>query len=113
VVDVAEALGLVRLSKGDLEITNIGRDIARADSRSLKRLLRELAIKLEPILTIYREISEKGSMSREELEKILDEFYGSEKEKAVECIISWGTYLGIFRWSPSTRMLVHVKRHTR
>jgi hypothetical protein len=50
VVDVAEALGLVRLSKRDLEITNIGRDIARADSRSLKRLLRELAIKLEPYI---------------------------------------------------------------
>ena len=49
-VDVAEALGLVRLSKRDLEITNIGRDIARADSRSLKRLLRELAIKLEPYI---------------------------------------------------------------
>ena len=55
-------------------------------------------------------------MSREELEKILDGFYGSEKEKAGECIISWGTsgtYLGIFRWSPSTWMLVRVKRHTR
>ena len=64
--------------------------MARADSRSLKRLLRELAIKLEPILTIYREISEKGSMGSEELKKILDGFYGSEKEKAVEYIISWG-----------------------
>jgi hypothetical protein len=52
-------------------------------------------------------------MSREELKKILDGFYGSEKEKAVEYIISWRTHLGIFRWSPSTLMLVHVKRHTR
>jgi len=29
-------------------------------------------------------------MSSEELKKILDGFYGSEKEKAVEYIISWG-----------------------
>jgi hypothetical protein len=32
-------------------------------------------------------------MSREELKKILDGFYGSEKEKVVEYIISWARRL--------------------
>lgn len=111
VIDVAEALDLVRLSKGDLEITNLGRDIARADSRSLKKILRELALKLEPISTIYREISAKEYMSREEFEKILETFYGPEGRKAFDCIINWGTYIGIFRWSPDTQILTYIKRH--
>ncbi len=113
VIDVAEALGLVRLSKGDLEITNLGKDIARADSRSLKRILRELALKLEPISTIYREISVKEYMSREELEKILETFYGPERRKAFDCIINWGTYLGIFRWNPDMQILKYIRRHHR
>ncbi|MEM1611046.1 MAG: AAA-associated domain-containing protein [Sulfolobales archaeon] len=111
VIDVAEALGLVRLSKGDLEITSLGRDVARANSRSLKKMLRELALKLEPISTIYREASVKGYISREELEKILEAFYGPEGGRAFECIISWGIYLGLFRWSPDTQILTHMRRH--
>ncbi|MEM4971699.1 MAG: AAA-associated domain-containing protein [Sulfolobales archaeon] len=113
VIDVAEALGLVKLSRGDLEITSLGRDIARADSRSLKKMLRELAIKLEPISTIYKEISEKGYMNKGELEKILETFYGPEKSKAFECIINWGIYLGLFRWSSDTQILTRIRKHTK
>ena len=40
-------------------------------------------------------------MSREELKKILDGFYGSEKEKAVEYIISWGNILGSLDGTPA------------
>lgn len=113
VIDVAEALGLVVLRKGDLEVTSLGRDVARADSRSLKKILRELAVKLEPISTIYNKIGEKGYLEREEVEKILEEFYGSEKGEALDCIINWGTYLGIFRWNASTQVLTYARRHVK
>ncbi|MEM0439916.1 MAG: AAA-associated domain-containing protein [Sulfolobales archaeon] len=113
VIDVAESMGLVRLEKGDLVITDTGKEVAKADSRSIKKILRNLVIGIEPISSIVKMLNEKGSIQIEELRSILEEFYGTKASEAIECLIHWGTYLNIFRWRPDEREIVPIRRVSR
>lgn len=113
VIDVAEALGLLAHSKGDLVITHLGVEVARADSRSLKRILSGLVDKIEPLATISRILREKGGLERADVENILEEAYGGEKSQALECLTHWGTYLGIFGWSDDGQILRPLRRRSR
>ncbi len=110
VIDVAESMGLVRLEKGDLVITETGKEAAKTDSRSVKKILRSLAMGIEPISSISKALGEKGSIPIDELRRILEEFYGPRTSEAIECLIHWGTYLNIFRWRPDKQEIVLVKR---
>lgn len=113
VIDVAEALGLLTHSKGDLIITNLGVEVARADSRSLKRILGGLVDRIEPLATILRILRERGGISRADVENILEEAYGKEKSRALECLTHWGTYLGVFRWNDDGQILRPSGRRSR
>ncbi|HWQ16309.1 MAG TPA: AAA-associated domain-containing protein [Sulfolobales archaeon] len=113
VIDVAESMGLVRLEKGDLVITDTGKEVAKADSRSMKKILRNLAMGIEPISSIIKMLNEKGSIHIEELRSMLEEFYGSKASEAIECLIHWGTYLNIFRWRPEEQEIVPIRRAPR
>ncbi len=110
VIDVAEAMGLVNLQKGDLVITDTGREVAKTDSRSVKKILRSLALGIEPISSINKVLNEKGSMSIEEMRSVLEEFYGSKGGEAIECLIHWGTYLNLFKWSPTEQRILLIRR---
>lgn len=108
-IDVAEALGLVTQRGGNLELTERGRRVAEGNPKIVKELLREVASKLEPIREVTERLSEKGELSIEEFEELLLKHYSSDFEKAMQNVLTWSAYLGLFKMRDDERIVpIHV-----
>lgn len=96
-IDVAEALGLVRQKGGNLELTERGRRIAVGNPKTVKKLLQEVVLKLEPIAEIVELLKERGEIPVEEFNTIVEKYYSTNFEEARHNILVWGAYLGLFK----------------
>ena len=99
-VEAAAMLGFVKVSEGDVEITNEGRVFVEADILQRKQLFRNSAIEhVVLIRQITRSLEKKANhkLADEFFHDILDEhFTESETLLQLETAVMWGRYAGLF-----------------
>lgn len=110
-IDVAEALNLIKYEKGYLQITELGRKVAEANAKKLKKLLREAvtANKIEPLNEIYIKLKERRSMSVEEFIDIVEKYYRKIDDSVIKNILVWGAYLELFRMSEDDTQVTLIR----
>ncbi len=67
VVEVAEALGLLRVENGDVFLTDLGRRFVKARSSDKKLILRSALKNVEPFATLFKLIKSRDEFTAEEL----------------------------------------------
>ena len=67
VVDVAEALGLIKVENGDISLTDLGKKFVKARPSQKKLILREALRKVEPFATVFKLIESRKEFTAEDL----------------------------------------------
>jgi NitT/TauT family transport system ATP-binding protein len=102
IVDAAALLGFATVEKGDVAVTEIGKQFALTDILQSKEIFRQQLIANVPFaITIYQTLLEKSnrSMGADFFMDILDELYPSEEaRRQFETIVDWGRYAEIFEY---------------
>ena len=117
ITEAATLLDFVRTEKGDVELTEKGREFANADIPTRKILFREAALAHATLLQqIRNSLASKsdGTMPLEFFRDILDEHFSEdETERQIETVLTWGRYGEIFSYdSESDRLSLHRLEHT-
>jgi hypothetical protein len=108
-IDVAEALELIVQRGGNLELTERGRRVAAGNPKTVKELLREVALKLEPIAEIVEHLRKKKELLAEEFESIIKKHYPTNFEEAIKNVLVWGAYLGLFKMDEDDEKVVPIR----
>jgi hypothetical protein len=108
-IDVAEALELIVQRGGNLELTERGRRVAAGNPKTVKELLREVALKLEPIAEIVEQLRKKKELLAEEFESIIKKHYPTNFEEAIKNVLVWGAYLGLFKMDEDDEKVVPIR----
>jgi NitT/TauT family transport system ATP-binding protein len=117
ITEAATLLDYARTEKGDVEITEKGREFINADINSRKTLFREAALAHAPFLQqIRNSLARKsdGTMPMEFFRDILDEHFSEEEaQRQIDTALYWGRYGEIFSYdSESDRLSLHRLEHT-
>lgn len=109
-IDVAEALNLLRYENGYLHITEFGRKVAEANTKKLKKLLREAVIanKIEPLYEVYLALKNQGAMPVEEFIRIVEKHYKRVNEDVIKNVLVWGAYLELFKMSEDDSQIILI-----
>ena len=116
IIEAASLLGFSRTEKGDVEMTDKGREFAVADIPTRKTLFREAALARAPLLQqIRNSLASKsdGTMPLEFFRDILDEHFSEdETQRQIETALHWGRYGEIFSYDSGTdRLSLHRLEH--
>jgi NitT/TauT family transport system ATP-binding protein len=118
IVEGATLLAFARTEKGDVEISDQGREFAGADISARKILFREAALAHAPLLQQIRcSLASKsdGAMPLEFFRNILEEHFSEEgAQRQIDTALDWGRYGEIFTYdSQSDRLHLHKPGHSR
>ncbi len=107
-IDVAEALNLVKYENGYLRITDLGKKIAEANPKKLRKMLREAIIsnKVEPLYEVYMTLKERKTLTKEEFREIIEKHYRRVNNEIMNNVLMWGTYLGLFKLSEDDTQVI-------
>jgi NitT/TauT family transport system ATP-binding protein len=110
IVEAATLLGFASLSKGDLEITQPGREFAEGDISHRKNLFREAMLAGVPLLGQMNSVlanKSDHSMPLEFFRDILDEhFSADETQRQIDTALDWGRYGDVLRYDSESDRLV-------
>lgn len=109
-IDAAEALGLITVRSGDLVLTDLGRKVVRGDPKTVKHLLREVVMNLEPIAEIVEVLRERREVPAEEFDLIVEKYYPTNFEMARQNVLVWGAFLGLFKMDEDDKRVVALTR---
>ena len=118
ILEAATLLGFARAEKGDVEITDQGREFANADIPTRKTLFRDAALAnatlLQKIRTCLASKSD-GGMPLEFFRDMLDEHFSEEEtQRQIDTALYWGRYGEIFSYdSESDRLSLHRIEHAK
>jgi NitT/TauT family transport system ATP-binding protein len=108
-VDTAVLLGLLRVEEGEAVITPEGRDFARGDIQTRKKLFRATALAHVPLLRQMEQALKAKSdrtLPDEFFRDLLDEHFSEdESRRQLETAIQWGRYAEIFDYDAATGKL--------
>jgi NitT/TauT family transport system ATP-binding protein len=109
IIEAATLLDFARTDKGDVEVTDKGREFAAADIPTRKTLFREAALAHATLLQqIRNSLASKsdGAMPLEFFRDILDEhFPEDETQRQIETALHWGRYGEIFSYDAASDKL--------
>lgn len=109
IVDAAVLLDFATVDKGDVSVTEIGRQFALSDILQSKEIFRQQLIANIPFaITIYQTLTEKSdrSMKADFFVDILDDLYPSdEAQRQFDTVVDWGRYAELFEYDASERKL--------
>jgi NitT/TauT family transport system ATP-binding protein len=116
IIEAAALLDFARITKGDVEITDKGREFVTADIPTRKALFREAVLAHAPLLQqIRNSLASKsdGTMPLEFFRDILDEHFSEdETQRQIETALNWGRYAEIFSYDSQTDTLfLHRLEH--
>ena len=116
IIEAATLLDFTRTEKGDVEVTDKGREFASADIPTRKVLFREAALAHAILLQqIRNSLASKsdGAMPLEFFRDILDEHFSAEEtQRQIDTALNWGRYGEIFSYdSESDRLFLHRLEH--
>ncbi len=107
ILDTGEMLGLVKVEKGDISLTEFGLKFQKT-SKNKVRLLKDQLSKIEPFKTALEIVSQKGSASASEIAEVLWQkdirwHHTPEiNEKLVQTLlIHWAIYAGLLSYNAS------------
>ncbi len=108
ILDTGELLGLVKVEKGDISLTEFGLKFQKT-SKNKVRLLKDQLSKLEPFKTALELVAQKGRTSTTEVAEFL---WGKDirwhhtpeiNEKLVQTLlIHWAIYAGLLSYNGKT-----------
>ncbi len=105
IVDAAVLLEFATVDKGDVSVTEIGRQFALSDILRSKEIFRQQLIATIPFaITIYQTLTEKSdrSMKADFFVDILDDLYPSdEAQRQFDTVVDWGRYAELFEYDAS------------
>ncbi|MEL9940992.1 MAG: AAA-associated domain-containing protein [Ignisphaera sp.] len=109
-IDVAEALNLLRYENGYLYITELGRKVAEANAKKLKKILREIVLlnRIEPLYEIYTILKERRAIPVEEFKNIVEKHYRRINRDVIKNVLVWGAYLELFKMSEDDSQIVLI-----
>jgi NitT/TauT family transport system ATP-binding protein len=109
IVDAADLLDFAAVEKGDLTITEVGRQFAVSDISASKEIFRQqLTVNVPLAVTIYQTLQEKTSrtMGADFFLDILDEIYPADEAiRQFETVVDWGRYAELFEYDAGGRQL--------
>lgn len=103
VTEAAKRLGLVTISSGDIELTEEGRALARAEEPERKRRLARRLAALPLIADIRRELEsiKEGRVGKKVfLDRLKDRFSRVEAERQLSTALDWARYGEVFDFDP-------------
>ena len=117
IIEAATLLDFARTEKGDVEITDQGREFVNADIPTRKALFREAALAHATLLQQIRNClasKSDGAMPLEFFRDILNEHFSEdETQRQIETALNWGRYGEIFSYdSQSDKLFLHRVEHT-
>jgi NitT/TauT family transport system ATP-binding protein len=117
IIEAATLLDFARTEKGDVEITDKGREFVNADIPTRKTLFREAALAHATLLQqIRNSLTSKsdGAMPLEFFRDILDEHFSQEEtQRQIDTALHWGRYGEIFSYDSETdRLFLHRLEHS-
>lgn len=116
ITEAAALLGFVKVQKGDVEITDEGREFVRADILTRKELFRQAALSHVHLFqqidhTLHAKIDH--TIPIEFFRDLLDEHF-SEKEvqRQLDTALEWGRYAEIFDYDSETGRMILAEHGT-
>lgn len=108
ILDTGEMLGLVKVDKGDISLTELGLKFQKT-SKSKVKMLKDRLSKIEPFRTALELLAEKESFSTSEISEILWNknirwhHQRETNDKLVqELLIHWAIYAGLLSYNGKT-----------
>jgi NitT/TauT family transport system ATP-binding protein len=106
ITEAAELLGFVKIESGDIELSDLGRQVVDGDENDKKSIFRQQM--LANVLLARRIRSELETTSDYRIgREVILEFLGSsftpdESERQVLAIVDWARYAELFDYDPET-----------
>ncbi|MCC6054100.1 MAG: AAA-associated domain-containing protein [Thermosphaera sp.] len=109
IIDVASSLRLVEVvENGNIKLTKLGLEIVKGHVRHVKSKLREVIDSIEPFKTINNELKAKKRLRVEEFIDIVTRFYPRNTQEAMNTLLQWGAFLGLFKMSPDDKYIYPI-----
>ena len=108
IVDTAEYIGFVSVQQGEISLTDLGRKALSAKMTERKKLLKDRLATLEPFSEVARLLSQEEELSRLALGRFVNQKFGyvSDLHVAVNLLVSWGVFAGLFRYDGESGKLL-------
>jgi NitT/TauT family transport system ATP-binding protein len=108
-LETLEILGFAKVSDGDIQLSELGKQLAEADLQARKKIFARCLLEKVPLARYIRRILDEKIGHRVSEERFLTklEDYLSEKEadRVLRTMIDWGRYAEIFAYDFNTGML--------
>ncbi len=109
IIDVASSLRLVEVvENGNIKLTQLGLEIVKGHVRHVKSKLREVIDNIEPFKTIINELKAKKRLRVEEFIDIVTRFYPRNTREAMNTLLQWGAFLGLFKMSSDDKYIYPI-----
>ena len=113
IVDSCVLLGFLRVEQGDVEITDLGREVAASDIQQRKQLFRAAVLQHVPLLqqmSSALQAKADGTMPLEFFHDLLDEHFSEdETRRQLDTAIQWGRYAELFDYDSVTGRLARAE----
>ena len=109
ILETLEILGFAKVSDGDIQLTELGKQFSEADLQERKQLFAHCLLEKVPLARYIRRVLDEKIGHRVSEERFLSklEDYLSEKEadRVLRTMIDWGRYAEIFAYDFNTGIL--------
>lgn len=109
ILETLEILGFAKVSAGDIQLSELGKQFSEADLQERKQLFAQRLLEKVPLARYIRRILDEKAGHRVSEERFLSklEDYLSEKEadRVLKTMIDWGRYAEIFAYDFNTGIL--------
>lgn len=109
ILETLEILGFAKVSAGDIQLSDLGKQFSEADLQERKRLFAQRLLEKVPLARYIRRVLDEKVGHRVSEERFLSklEDYLSEKEadRVLRTMIDWGRYAEIFAYDFNTGIL--------
>lgn len=109
ILETLEILGFAKVSAGDIQLSDLGKQFSEADLQERKKLFAQRLLEKVPLARYIRRVLDEKAGHRVSEERFLSklEDYLSEKEadRVLRTMIDWGRYAEIFAYDFNTGIL--------
>lgn len=109
ITEALEILRFAKVSKGDIELTPIGRQLGQADISQRKRIFADHLMKYVPLAKHIREVLDEQAEHHESeeifLKELAEHLSEDSAEEVLTTVIDWGRYAEIFAYDYNSGLL--------
>ncbi len=101
ITEALEILGLAKVSKGDIQLTEIGKTFAQADILTRKKIFADQLINIPLVKFVKDTLTQRANQIESEdyfLSELQDYLTEGEAERVFKVAIDWGRYAEIFAY---------------